>query len=228
MIWDGQAYSVINQLLLTSPRNSLSAHLNLFDKTECNTLLFSSSHNRTAESLLNARSLKSIQVPELDELLNEASVPEYPYNKTFEEARQEPLVVLHTSGSTGLPKPIVLTHGLMATIDAHHLVGPLDGQRTWFDTMAKADQLYLSMPPFHAAGLFVTVGLGTFWGVILVYGPADRPVSPDLINKVLDTTGVKAAMIAPSMLDEMSKIPECVTRLEKLEACIYGGGMSLI
>ena len=213
-----------HQLLLTSPRNSISAHLNLFDKTECSTLLFSSSYKRTSEGLLNARSFNSIQVSELDDLLNEEPVPAYPYNKTFEEARQEPLVVLHTSGSTGLPKPIVIKHGLMATIDAHHLVEPLGDRDTWFTSMSKADRIYVSMPPFHAGGLFVTVGLGTFWGVVAVYGPADRPVSPDLINSVLDTTGVKAAMIAPSILDEMSKVPECISRLEKLEVCNYGGG----
>ena len=215
-----------HQLLFTSPRNSISGHLNLFDKTDCSTLLFSSSYKRIAESLLNARSLNSTQVPELDELLNEEPVPAYPYNKTFEEARQEPLVVLHTSGSTGLPKPIVLKHGLMATIDAHHLIKPLDSRDTRATTMSKVDQIYVSMPPFHAAGIFVAVGLGMFWGITVVYGPADRPVTPDLINSVLDTTGVKAAMIAPSILDEMSKIPECLSRLEKLDSCVYGGGKS--
>ena len=163
-------------------------------------------------------------VPELDELLKEEKVSDYPYQKTFEEARQEPLVVLHTSGSTGLPKPIVLKHGLMATIDAHHLIGPLEGRDAWYTTLTEADRNYVSMPPFHAAGIFFTVGLGTFWGVITVYGPADRPINPDLLNGVLDTSKVAAAVIAPSMLDEMSKIPECITRLEKLKACTYGGG----
>ena len=112
----------------------------------------------------------------------------------------------------------------MATIDAHHLIEPLGGQDPWFNTLAKADQIYVSMPAFHAGGLFMTVGLGTFWGVTIVYGPADRPISPDLINNVLDTSNVTTAMIAPSMLDEMSKSPDCISRLEKLEACTYGGG----
>ena len=36
-------------------------------------------------------------VPEQEELLNDDFVPNFPYQRTIEEARLEPLVVLHTS-----------------------------------------------------------------------------------------------------------------------------------
>lgn len=33
-------------------------------------------------------------------------VAPFPFDRTFEQAEWDPLCVLHTSGSTGLPKPI--------------------------------------------------------------------------------------------------------------------------
>ena len=38
-------------------------------------------------------------VPEQQDLLKDEFVPDYPYDKTLEQARYEPLVILHTSRS---------------------------------------------------------------------------------------------------------------------------------
>ena len=39
-------------------------------------------------------------VPSFDEMLN-STVEHYPYDKEFSEAKDDPVVVLHSSGSTG-------------------------------------------------------------------------------------------------------------------------------
>lgn len=44
--------------------------------------------------------LESVEVPSLDEMLEGESQP-YPYKETFETAKQNPIVILHSSGSTG-------------------------------------------------------------------------------------------------------------------------------
>ena len=36
-------------------------------------------------------------VPEQNDLLKDEAVPEFPYDRTLEEARSEPLVIIHTS-----------------------------------------------------------------------------------------------------------------------------------
>lgn len=54
-----------------------------------------------------------MRVPENKSLqywLRDAEVPHYPFTKTFEEAKHEPFAVIHTSGSTGMPKPVIATH----------------------------------------------------------------------------------------------------------------------
>lgn len=53
--------------------------------------------------------LRPMQVASLDEIFNQTG-PQYPYLKSFDEARDDPIVVLHSSGSTGQqPKKPPLT-----------------------------------------------------------------------------------------------------------------------
>ena len=50
-----------------------------------------------------------IVVPELEDWLGEEEVSEYEYKKTWEEAREDPFAVYHTSGSSGLSPRFFLT-----------------------------------------------------------------------------------------------------------------------
>lgn len=47
-----------------------------------------------------ATSVTSRAVPSLKEMLDSKAEP-YPFSKSFEEARNDPIAVLHSSGSTG-------------------------------------------------------------------------------------------------------------------------------
>jgi acyl-coenzyme A synthetase/AMP-(fatty) acid ligase len=70
--------------------------------------------------------LRTLEIPSDMELLSERH-PHYRYDKTFESARDEPLVVLHTSGTTGLPKPIIWTHDFMAAVHQWFTLAPPEG-----------------------------------------------------------------------------------------------------
>ena len=87
-------------MLFTSPRNSLAAHVNLFVSTDCHTMITTDPRPPPVIGLLAANPMRVLTVPGLEELLT-AEYPHYPYAKTYEEARNDPFVVLHTSGSTG-------------------------------------------------------------------------------------------------------------------------------
>lgn len=47
--------------------------------------------------------MKHTVIPELEVLLEPDPVSHYPYEKTFEEAKHDPYLILHTSGTTGDP-----------------------------------------------------------------------------------------------------------------------------
>jgi thioester reductase-like protein len=212
-------------MLFLSPRNSLDGQINLLEKTQCNIFLHSKSHSSTIEPIFQARAMRTFVVPELsDVLLDTNRAPHYPYDKTFEEAQDEPYAILHTSGSTGLPKPILLKHSTVATLDAQFTLPTLDGREAMINFMRRTQRLYFSMPPFHAAGLFITVLISICGGATIVFGPADRPVNLDTILEVLDTSNGDSAFIAPSTLEEISKSPEALKCLEKLRYVCYSGG----
>ena len=87
--------------LLASPRNSLMAHNSLLENTSCQVLLTPKSVPPLARAVLAHRSMKHIVIPELERWLESPPDAPYPYNRTFHQARYEPFVVVHTSGSTG-------------------------------------------------------------------------------------------------------------------------------
>jgi acyl-coenzyme A synthetase/AMP-(fatty) acid ligase len=67
--------------------------------------------------MIAALSTMGIQVLELPNIsdIAEKSHPHFPFEKTFETARNDPFIVLHTSGTTELPKPIIWTHDVCVT-----------------------------------------------------------------------------------------------------------------
>ena len=90
------------QILLVSPRNSLQGQQSLLEKTRCSKFLFSEEMQDLAQTLKDQNhSLNIVQVPDLTEAIDtHTSVDPYPGN--FSEDENEPVMVLHTSGSTGL------------------------------------------------------------------------------------------------------------------------------
>ena len=96
--------------------------------------------------------MRHIVIKTFDEWLAHETVDPYPYEKTFEEAAHDPFIVIHTSGSTGLPKPITLYHGGLATADAHHLMPISNGYDP--ELITPKDQptsVFASLPPFHVS-----------------------------------------------------------------------------
>lgn len=97
--------------------------------------------------------MRHIVIRTFKEWLALEPVAHYPYEKSFEDAAHDPFIVIHTSGSTGLPKPITLYHGGLATPDAHHLMPPMND----YDPQIIAPQgqdptrVFCCLPPFHVS-----------------------------------------------------------------------------
>ena len=70
------------------------------------------------------------------------------------------------------------------------------------------------------------LGLGTalFFGPTIIWPPADRPVSADLIDEVLDNIDVDICYVAPSVLEEISRSQSSCEKLKKLEYVGFLGG----
>jgi acyl-coenzyme A synthetase/AMP-(fatty) acid ligase len=98
---------------------------------------------KTALPLLEARAMKSAMVSSVDEMLDMEMVPHVYYSKTYEQAKLEPFVVLHTSGSTGTPRPITLCQQMMCQFDGYHNIAEWEGYTFFMKEWAKRSQLTL-------------------------------------------------------------------------------------
>lgn len=72
-------------------------------------MLTTSPHPPGVSGVVDSCKLRSFEIPSIDELFDK-SYPHFPYNKTYEEHKLEPLVAVHSSGSTGLPKALLWNH----------------------------------------------------------------------------------------------------------------------
>ena len=80
-------------MFLTSPRNSVPAHLNLFHLLKCRTLLSPASRPAAVTAINDAEQMRILEVPEVEYFLSQSST-QYPYEKTFQAAQDDPLFVV--------------------------------------------------------------------------------------------------------------------------------------
>lgn len=233
------------QTLLPSPRNSVEGHLALLESTSCNTLI--SPVESKVDHILSKRDMRHLNVEGLQAFLRGDFIEHYAYNKTFEGAALDPFIIVHTSGSTGLPKPIILYHGGVATIDAQHRISALDGYDSQIKVSEAPIRVCTGLPPFHVrlrssyicfialeavlirfqvAGVIQTLLVALYFEETTVWLPAGRPVSADLIDDLLENTNVDLVFLAPSTLEELSQSQTSLEKLKRVKYAQYAGGQS--
>lgn len=58
------------------------------------------------DTILEGYEMRVYQIPEINDLFDQDHAF-YSYEKTFDEARSEPLMILHTSETTDFPKSVI-------------------------------------------------------------------------------------------------------------------------
>jgi acyl-coenzyme A synthetase/AMP-(fatty) acid ligase len=151
-------------LVLPSPLITPEAQKRILEAKRCALYLRPSSlETHVGAALKEAPHIQVITVPEIDEFMKETEAPTYTYPKPWEEGKDDPWLVFHTSGTTGstflhvpwnrlitgragYPKPLTYTHEMMAVADM--VAATPDLEHCFAHHFAK-ERLYTPLPSLH-------------------------------------------------------------------------------
>jgi acyl-CoA synthetase (AMP-forming)/AMP-acid ligase II len=108
----------------------------------------------------------------------------FPFTKGYEEAKDDPIIVLHSSGSTGNPKPITNTHAFFAATELPlpEVKGRTIGGIGLLD-FDGGGFIYSPFPGYHLAGI-TALSYFSLWtrSAAIVLGPPDKAPSVDIVR----------------------------------------------
>lgn len=201
----------------------MEANVSLLDQTHCDIILATDAGNPMVSLIAENRELRILSTPSLTYFLQDNEVEAYPWNKSFEEARFTPFVVLQTSGSTGLPKAVVVNHGALTSMDSYHLITHL-GSSPVVGPSLKDTRMFMAFPLYHMASFTLLLGLGAYYGVVGVLPPAVEPLTASFVDNLHEKSQVQGSALPPSLLADLYN-DECLrSKLPNLRYIFYAGG----
>ncbi|KXT10371.1 hypothetical protein AC579_9153 [Pseudocercospora musae] len=207
-----------------SPRNDTSAHSSLFQKYGCKILLLpaGSSLRNTLQDVIEAESLACLEVPDLNFFLSFSPDP-YIWHWSPRTIATEPLVGLHTSGSTGLPKPVKIKHGNPMAMEKWKQI-PDFGHGSIHFCQWPGKRVLLALPLFHLAAINIAMAAvqNCFTLVFPPAGPV--PVNAPMIADIIRSANIDVVIASPSILAEMAADRKLLDTLSRVQYAAYGGG----
>ena len=166
-------------------------------------------------------------VGSLRSLLHVESRP-FHYEHNYDETKDHPILVLHSSGSTGLPKPVTMTHASFAVIDNDRNFPSIPGRRnhdlTIWDFPDHDARIYEPFPPFHLAGFFNKVTVPLFTHTIPVFGPPSRPPSGALVAEIMQHQKLRGLFLPPVVAEQLLHEASGLEYFRGLDVFCYAGG----
>ncbi|KAJ5650094.1 uncharacterized protein N7484_003817 [Penicillium longicatenatum] len=213
-----------HRAFLPSTRNADEAHIHLLKATKCTKFLFPEERiTRVLEIKELYPDLEIFQVPSVKMMLaDESGLTPYRYEKTYEEVEDTTMCIIHSSGTTGMPKPVPLTNGFWSAFDnLDCLTWPEGRQPSLYFNLGRQDLALATTPFFHLMGLLSPV-LSILHEVPALFGP-DKPLSVEHLTKLLQMTRPTTGLFPPSLLEDMSHSKEALECFKGLKSIGFGG-----
>ncbi|KAL8704849.1 MAG: hypothetical protein Q9201_002008 [Fulgogasparrea decipioides] len=209
-------------VLFLSPRNNAESNLHLLESTQCTIILSPQPALPGLSAITDQPQKRLLTVPSLHEWLDGPPAALRPFRKSFEDMRYRPFVIVHSSGSTGFPKAIVLPHGFYSAVK-QVVATPIHD--SMYNNILQGGRLFNGFPFFHAGGLFFPFVLTLYFGVPTVLPPAGQPLSAEITDLIFQYGDVQSSCLPPTLLEGLVKKSESLERLRKMRFVITGGAL---
>lgn len=191
--------------LLLSTRLAAPALIRLLELANCDTLLTTSHFHPVLEEVKAERDTTVLELLKHEEYYGvEAPSYDRAYNPYKETAKN--VVIIHSSGSTGLPKPIYLTN--RSCIAA-------------FSTNLDRKAL-MTQPLFHSFGFYETFR-SIYSGKPMYYFNYAFPLTKQNITATLEAVKPDLLFCVPYVLKLLGESKEGIEALAKIDLVMYGG-----
>jgi acyl-coenzyme A synthetase/AMP-(fatty) acid ligase len=218
-------------MLFPTPRYGTEAVTKLIASVGGNVMLVPSEASPVVSEVLVKRPMRKFDFPSVDDLLNSSTAP-YTWTKTFKSNKHEPLVCLHTSGTTGFPKPIIWTHDWAnSVVQAHHLPTPAGYERPEKLTQGPRRRVLNLFPPMHASGILTTLIYELAYGSTMICAPsrltpnAAVDAAADALDLLGDDEKVDVLALPPPHAEYLGNNKPLLDRVSKrVETILWAGG----
>lgn len=165
--------------------------------------------------------------PPLEYFLEDGDVTPYPYNCSWEEAQSHQVFVIHSSGTTGIPKPLRYTLALAATVNfmTRQPDGTLENSDVAYEPMVGTRALFCA-PPKWLGGIIGFLLLPLFWESVAIWPPVNEggpPTPAAIVEEVIELLRPDGAFYVPSTLRDLCQRPRGLELLRRHAFVSYGG-----
>ncbi|POS75830.1 hypothetical protein DHEL01_v205783 [Diaporthe helianthi] len=197
----------------------------LLKATDCKVWLHAEGEAFKTEAGLGELGIETRQFPSLEWCLEAEGTTAYPYTKTYEEAKHDEIIIIHTSGTTGPPKPIVMNNGFWAAGASYATLARLNWPRGISTDSYFGRSLILACPMRWLAGVIMTNSFAVFYRTVVILPPPDLiALPPNVFEKILKMNyEVDGLMGFPHTIVNLYKDSRTRESLKSLEFITYLG-----
>ena len=193
-------------ILILSPRLSVDAYVSLLDKAECNTIAFAESFSTLIKNIGQLRTIESL------EILSRSSYDYQDHGSLQIRYNNGPpspnkiAYILHSSGSTGVPKPIFQTHKTCLATFSH----------------GSGSRGFSAVPLYHQFGHASFYRTLFHRGTVYMYN-ANLPFTSDNLISVLNQVQPEVMFGVPYLLKLLAESDSGITALKALKVVSSSG-----
>lgn len=193
-------------VLFLSTRLPTEAYVSLLRETNCTTLVTAPRFTDSVTSIQGSYSAQNFRLPDQSTWARATSTS--PFERQVELVNEEDTIafIVHSSGSTGLPKPIYQTHRQCL---GNYAVG--NGMRA-----------FVTLPLFHNHGLS-TMFRGIAAGKCTMIYNANLPLTNKNLVVAMSSASFESFHCVPYALKVLAETNDGVEQLAKATLVLFGG-----